>query len=202
MPKLLYARPPVDAEEEHQIRKLAGSRHAPADWIMRAQIIVFSWQGLRTSAIAAKLGCHMQTVRERIERFNAEGLAGLADRPGAGRKPRITEVERGQIIALACSTPPGRLARDEAGDLTADDESGPAQWTLDSLTAAARAQGILVARSQVRRILLKERVRWRHTRSWTTSADPDFAPKGPRSSASTPSCRQAPRSSAPTSWGR
>ncbi|WP_326646942.1 hypothetical protein [Streptosporangium sp. NBC_01755] len=26
---------------------------------------------MRTSAIAAKLGCHMQTVRERIERFNA-----------------------------------------------------------------------------------------------------------------------------------
>jgi transposase len=202
MPKLLYARPPMNADEERQIRKLAGSRHAPADWILRAQMIVFSWQGLRTSAIAAKLGCHMQTVRERIERFNAEGLAGLGDRPGAGRKPRITEVERGQVIALARSTPPGRLVRDEAGDLVADDDSGPAQWTLDSLTAAARAAGIVIARSQVRRILLKEKVRWRHTRSWTTSTDPDFALKGPRSSASIPSRRQAPRSSAPMSWGR
>src|SRR4051812_14648612 len=84
MPKLLYARPPVDAEEERQIRKLAGARHAPADWIMRAQMIMFSWQGLRTSAIAAKLGCHMQTVRERIDRFNAEGVAGLGDRPRGG----------------------------------------------------------------------------------------------------------------------
>ncbi|MBB4936830.1 transposase [Streptosporangium album] len=168
----------MDAEEERQIRKLAGARHAPGDWIMRAQIIAFSWQGLRTSAIAAKLGCHMQTVRERIERFNTEGLAGLGDRPGAGRKPRITEVERGRIIALARSTPPGRLARDEAGDLAAADESGPPQWTLDSLTAAARAAGITVARSQVRRILLKEKVRRRHTRSWTESTDPDFAPKG------------------------
>ncbi|MEV4250064.1 helix-turn-helix domain-containing protein [Streptosporangium canum] len=89
MPKLLFARPPVDAEEERQIRKPAGARHASADWIMRAQMIVSSRQGLRTSAIAAKLGCHMQTVRERIERFNAEGLDGLADRPGVGRKPRI-----------------------------------------------------------------------------------------------------------------
>ncbi|MET8389619.1 helix-turn-helix domain-containing protein [Streptosporangium canum] len=169
---------------------------------MRAQIIVFSWQGLRTSAIAAKLGCHMQTVRERIERFNAEGLAGLGDRPGAGRKPRITELERGQLIALARSTPPGRLVRDEAGDLAADKEAGPAEWTLDSLTAAARAQGIVIARSQVRRILRAEKVRWRHTRSWTTSTDPDFAPKEPRSSATTPTRRRAPRSSAPTNWGR
>ncbi|WP_433246279.1 hypothetical protein ACQPYK_44950 [Streptosporangium sp. CA-135522] len=56
MPKLLYARPPLDADEERKIRKLAGARHTPADWIVRAQMIVLSWQGLRTSAIAAKLG--------------------------------------------------------------------------------------------------------------------------------------------------
>ncbi|MER5322527.1 helix-turn-helix domain-containing protein [Streptosporangium roseum] len=193
MPKLLYARPPMDAEEERQIRKLAGARHAPADWITRAQMIAFSWQGLRTSAIAARLGCHMQTVRKRIERFNAEGLVGLGDRPEAGRKPRLTGVERGCVIALARSAPPGRPVCDGAGDLVAGDESGPAQWTLDSLTAAARAQGIVIARSQIRRILLKEKVRWRHTRSWSESTDPQFTPKGPNSSASTPTRRPAPR---------
>ena len=36
MPKLLFARAPLDEKEEYQIRKLAGSRHAPADWITRA----------------------------------------------------------------------------------------------------------------------------------------------------------------------
>jgi hypothetical protein len=34
-----------------------------------------------------------------------------------------------------------------------------------------------VGRSQVRRILLAEKVRWRRTRSWATSTDPEFAPK-------------------------
>src|SRR3954471_15385059 len=57
MPKLLFARPPVDAVEERKIRKLAGARHAPADWIRRAQIIAMSWNGLRVPAIAAALGC-------------------------------------------------------------------------------------------------------------------------------------------------
>jgi hypothetical protein len=42
--KLLFALPARDAEEEHRIRKLANSRHAPADWIRRAQTIVLSWQ--------------------------------------------------------------------------------------------------------------------------------------------------------------
>jgi hypothetical protein len=33
MPKLLYARTPQDTLEEQKVRKLANSRHAPADWI-------------------------------------------------------------------------------------------------------------------------------------------------------------------------
>lgn len=193
MPKLLYARPPADAEEERKIRKLAGSRHAPADWMMRARMIVASWDGERTSTIAARLGCHVQTVRERLARFNAEGIDGLGDRPGAGRKRRITEAERGRIIALARSRPPGRPARTAGGDLHAADAQAPAQWTLDSLVEAAQAEGIGVQRSQVRRILMAEKVRWRHPRSWASSVDPDFAPKGRRSSGATPTRRRGPR---------
>src|SRR5215204_1948060 len=109
MPKLLRARAPQDAAEEHKVRKLANSRHAPADWIQRARMIARSWDGLRTTAIAAELGCHPQTVRERILRFNVEGIDGLGDRPGAGRKPRLTEAERSQVIALVATDPPGKL---------------------------------------------------------------------------------------------
>lgn len=193
MPKLLYARAPADAEEERTIRKLAGARHAPADWVMRAKMIAASWDGARTRAIAARLGCHMQTVRERLARFNDEGVDGLGDLPGAGRKRRISEPERGRIIALARSQPPGRPDRAAGGDLRAADETGPAQWTLDSLVDAAHAEGIQVQRSQVRRILLAEGVRWRHTRSWAASTDPYFTPKGRQSSISTPIRRRVPR---------
>jgi transposase len=193
MPKLVHARHPADAEEQRKIRKLAGSRHAPTDWIMRARMIVASWDGDRTSTIAARLGCHMQTVRERLARFNTEGIDGLGDLPGAGRKRRITEHERGRIIALARSRPPGRPARTAGGDLHTVDEQAPAQWTLDTLAEAAQAEGIQVHRSQVRRILMAEKVRWRHTRSWAESVDPDFAPKERRSSSFTPTRRSRPR---------
>jgi transposase len=202
MPKLLFARPPVDAVEERKIRKLAGARHAPADWIRRAQMIVLSWEGLRVPAIAQTLGCSQKAVRERLARFAADGLDGLGDRPGAGRKPRISQAERSQLIALARGTPPGRLVRDDAGALGAADPAGPAVWTLDALTAAARAAGIAIARSQVRRILLAEGVRWRHPRSWATSADPEFVPKEPGSSSTTRTRRSRPRSSPPTSSAR
>jgi transposase len=83
--------------------------------------------------------------------------------------------------------------RDGAGGLSAEREEGPAQWTLDTLTRVAREAGIEVGRSQVRRILRAEKVRWRRTRTWATSTDPEFAPKGPASWSSAPPRRPAPR---------
>ena len=193
MPKFLRARPPLDDSESRKIRRLAGARHAPADWSERARIVTLSWDGLAVPAIAAKVGCHENTVRRWLHRFDAAGLDGLGDRPGAGRKRRITEAQRSAIIALARSVPPGRLLRDGAGELSAEREDGPAQWTLDTLSQVARDAGIQVGRSQVRRILVAEKVRWRRTHSWATSTDPEFAPKGPRSWSSIPPRRRAPR---------
>ncbi|WP_232778455.1 helix-turn-helix domain-containing protein [Carbonactinospora thermoautotrophica] len=129
-------------------------------------------------------------------------MDGLGDRPGPGRRPRLTEAERGRIVALVGTPPPGRLVRGSDGTLAPAAEGGPVHWTLDTRTAAAGAEGIVVGRSQVRRILLAEGVRWRRTRSWTTSRDPQFAPQEPASSAWTPARRRTRRWSAPTSSAR
>jgi transposase len=200
MPKLLCARPAQDEDEARQVRKLAGSRHAPADWIVHATMIVRSWAGARTTTIAAELHCHPQTVRERIQAWNAAGLEGLGMRPGGGRKPRLTELERRTILALVKLPPPGKPGYERTGEFEAADErpDAPAEWTLDALTAAAQARGIQVARSQVRRIFRREGVRWRRTRLWATSHDPDVAPQGRRSSTALPIHRWGRRSSVST----
>ena len=83
MPKLLFAPAALDEKEERRIRKLAGSRHAPGDWMLRARMLVRSWEQKRTTANAQKLGCHPQRVRERITRFNAGGIVGLARSSGS-----------------------------------------------------------------------------------------------------------------------
>ena len=136
-------------------------------------------------AIADELGCHRQTMRERLVRFNAEGLEGLGDRPGCGRKPRLTEAERSQVIELAKGPPPGAIVRQSEGTLVTADAEAESHWTFDALVEAANERGIQIGRSQVRRILVREKVRWRSTHSWGDSTDPDFVPKGPRSSRST-----------------
>jgi transposase len=71
--------------EIDQLRaRLRGRWRQPA----RAVMVLLSAHGLPPAQIAALLGCHPATVRRWIGRFNAEGLAGLADRPRSGR-PRL-----------------------------------------------------------------------------------------------------------------
>jgi transposase len=199
VPRLLRARRPEDAEEERKVRKLASSRHAPGDWILRARIISRSWQGLRNAKIAEELGCHLKTVRKRIHRFNDEGIDGLGDRPRTGRRPHLTQPERSKIIALVAKNPPGKLVTEPDGVLRAEDETKAAYWTLDALAEAAREIGIKISRSQVRRILLHEGVRWRNTRPWAQSSDPEFVPKGQGSLSSTPIRHRTPQWSVWTS---
>jgi transposase len=186
----LHARPPADPAEERTLRKLAAARHAPASWVQRARIVTGSWDGASVTDLAERLGCRTKTVCKWLHRFNAAGIDGLADAPRPGLPRRISEHDRGRIIALARSTPPGRLVQGGEKLLAPEESQAPAIWTLDALTTAARAEGIRVARSQVRRILLAEGMRWRRTRSWSTSPDPEFAPKERRSSPSTPTRRR------------
>jgi transposase len=202
MPKHVKARAAQDPHEERKVRKLAGSHHAPADWKVHAQMVLLSWVGKTPNEIAAELDCHPQTVRIHLKRFNAEGIAGLGMRPGSGRKSRVTEQERSRVLALARQEPPGHLSARADGTMVARDEEGSAQWSLNALAQAAQEAGMQIKRSQIRRIYLREGVRWRHTPSWGESSDPDFVPKAPRSSATTPSRPRGRRPSAPTNWGQ
>jgi transposase len=198
---VLRARESRDSGEEAGVRRLARARKAPADLVLRARMVELRWSGSLVPAIAAELGCSQKTVRCWLHRFNRNGIEGLEDQGGQGRKRRLTEAERSRIIALVRQPPPARLMVQAGGDLEAAEESGPSQWTLDALAGQAQAAGIEVGRSQVRRILLAEGVRWRRTRSWIRSKDPDFEGKGRGSSACTPARPSTRRSSASTNWG-
>ncbi len=153
MPKILRARAAQDERKERRVRKLAASRHGPADWILHAQMVVRSWDGERAEAIAQALHCDAQTVRRRLPRFETEGIEGLGDRPKAGRTRRLTAEDDSKLIALAKQPPPGRLVRYSDGSLEAREEQKAAQWSLDALAQAAKEAGISVKRSQLRTIL-------------------------------------------------
>jgi hypothetical protein len=124
MPKLLAARPPLDAAEEGQVRRLARGLQAPADWVLQARMVARRCDGLRTRMIAEEWVCHPQTVRERFSACTERGLDGRGMKPGSGRKPRLSEAARRAVIALVASPPPRRLARSPDGTRAPDDSQG------------------------------------------------------------------------------
>src|SRR5215470_6345364 len=129
MPKTLRVRAATDEKEERWVRKMAASRHGPADWIFHARMVVRSWDGERVEAIAEELQCSPQTVRRRLHRFDEQGIEGLGDHPKSGRPRRLTAEDDSKLIALVRENPPGRLVTLSDGSLYARDERGEAQWS-------------------------------------------------------------------------
>jgi transposase len=54
-------------------------------------------EGMDRASAARLAGMDRQTLRDWVHRYNAEGIAGLCNRPAPGRKPKLTE---GQMAAL------------------------------------------------------------------------------------------------------
>ena len=75
----------LTAEERSAVETLARSRTAPQRRVERARLVWRARRGETPPAIAETLGVDAETVRRRIRRFNAEGLAALEDHHRSGR---------------------------------------------------------------------------------------------------------------------
>jgi transposase len=165
----------LTAEERSVVEALARSRTAPARRVERARLIWRASRGETPPSIAAALGVDAETVRRRIRRFNAEGLAAFDDHHRSGRPPTYTVDEVALVIAAA-------LTRPRSLGLPF------ASWTLDRLAAYLREhKGVAMRRSRIDEILLAEGLRWRRQESWFGErVDPEFAEKRGGSRRSTP----------------
>jgi transposase len=166
--------------ERTAIEKLADSRTAPARQVERARIVWQASQGQIAPAIAAELRLTAETVRDWIKRFNTRGVAGLEDRPRAGRPPTYTPEQVAKVVATALTSP-------EALNLPF------ASWTLDRLAAYLNEHAaIAIKRSRIDEILVNEGLRWRKHETWFGErVDPAFAEKRGGSRRSTSRRRKA-----------
>jgi winged helix-turn helix protein len=102
MPEFVRALGPQEADA---IQQLIRSRTVPAGVYQRALIVYWSSHGQTPSEIAARLEHKFDNVVKWIRRFNAEGLAGLQERPGRGRKPRWQETDALPVVEAALASP-------------------------------------------------------------------------------------------------
>ncbi|HZX92976.1 MAG TPA: helix-turn-helix domain-containing protein [Myxococcales bacterium] len=165
----------LTAEERSAVETLARARTAPARRVERARIVWRASQGETPPLIGEVLGLDAETVRRRIRRFNAEGLAAFDDHHRSGR-PATYSADEVAVVIAAALTDPRRLGLPFAS------------WTLDRLAAyLLEHKGIAMRRSRIDEILLKEGLRWRRHETWFGErVDPEFAEKRGGSRRSTP----------------
>jgi len=109
-----------------------------------------------------------QWVRIVIHRFNRHGLAGIEWYPYWQRRdtPRkfLTDVVE-QIAEIALSSPKALI--------------GMTHWSLSKLRDYLVSQKVIstISLDWLRTLLLRFGIRWRHTKTWKESSDPQFASK-------------------------
>ena len=62
-------------------------------------------EGKSRTEAAVSCGMDRQTLRDWVHRYNAEGLAGLRDRPHTGRPPRLTAAQQAEIAQIVEAGP-------------------------------------------------------------------------------------------------
>ena len=97
---------PLGPQETQTIQELVRSRTVPAGIYQRALMILWSSQGQTPSEIAQRLDHKFDNVVKWIRRFNQEGLVGLQEKPGRGRKPRFQETDALAVVETALASPP------------------------------------------------------------------------------------------------
>lgn len=143
-------------EEETILRRRAAMRHAPASTVARARIVLAAFAGETNDAIAGQLALHRHSVALWRQRFVAERLAGLEDRPRPGRPATYSDADRVRVIETACTKTP----------------AAETHWSVRGL-----AQATGVGRSTVHRLLRRADRKPHRVSTFSRSTDPEFVAK-------------------------
>jgi transposase len=164
--KPLYVRPLTDPERAALRR---GLRSPDAFTLRRCQILLASADGQRPSQIAAALGCAVQTVRDALRAFHAEGLACVHAKP---KTPKTVHTawpkERDEDLRALLHQSPRIFGKPTS------------LWTLPLAAQVCHEKGWtarVLSGEAIRLVLRRLGVGWKRAKHWLTSPDPEYARK-------------------------
>jgi transposase len=162
----LFVRP-LAAAERAALRQ--GLRSPDAFTLRRCQILLQSDQGQRPSQIAASLGCGVQTVRDALRAFAAEGLGCLTAKPKTPKTLRTAwPKERDEDLRALLHQSPRTLGKPTS------------LWTLPLVAQVCHEKGWTVrvlSGECIRLVLQRLGVGWKRAKHWLVSPDPEYARK-------------------------
>jgi transposase len=133
-----------------------------------ARIILLSRGGLSNAQIAQQCDCTPTWVRQILHRFNDGGIEAIMWYPYycSGAAPRRFMAQIVEQIYEVALSPPKKLI-------------GMAVWSLAKLREYLCKQKIVgsISLEWLRQLLRRGKIRWRHTKTWKDSDDPQFWPK-------------------------
>jgi transposase len=132
----------------------------------RAQIVLWSAQGMDVGQIAKIAFTSEDRVREVLHNFNADGFESLAPRYAGGRPPKFTVAERRAIKKIALGRP-------------TDHDEPFSTWSLTKLAEHLVRKGVVddISHEGLRALLREEGVSFQAIKTWKQSNDPDFEVK-------------------------
>jgi transposase len=146
----------ITDEERKELERRVRARTTARRDLERAEIILLRSEGLSQKAVAERLGVNIVLVNRWCQRFEQNGLDGLTDQAGRGRKSSVPVEKIERVVAEAGRTP-GR---------------GRKRWSTRSL-----ADEVGVSHATVHRVWRDNDLKPHLRRTFKLSNDPAFEEK-------------------------
>jgi len=153
----------ITNDEGNQLKRIL-RRSSDSFKVKRAQVILASAQSMRVPEITKSFGFSDDYVSYVIHGFNEEGFEVLKSKyKNCGSRPKFSNEQRQIIIDTALSKP-----KDLGLPFT--------EWSLPKLKEyiIGKTDIDYVSHETVRRILQESGIKYRRTKTWKESNDPDF----------------------------
>lgn len=98
----------ITEEEREELERRVKAPSVPKRDSLRAAIVLRRAEGVKQTQVAEELGVSVNCVNKWSQRFEREGLAGLVDRKGRGRRPSIPAHKVAEVISRATQPPKPR----------------------------------------------------------------------------------------------
>jgi transposase len=145
----------VTAEEKSELQRRVRAGSGSQRDGLRARIILLRAEGHKETAIAEKLNLSVATVCKWSQRFELQGLEGLEDQEGRGRRSWLSEEKIAAVISRVTQPPAGR-----------------GRWSVRSM-----AREIGISPASVYKIWKHNELKPHLVRTFKISTDPNFEQK-------------------------